>query len=141
MGLTNIKHLDSDNTDTYGGSRAQMYDATTESSSTDNTGIGTSFTYTSGNTTNSYYFKLSGTQQRYINQRGDYISYWADGGAVNNNGSTMLFYTADEETDYNATLADANAVVARYKNRVGQVFSVPQSVINNYESSLLQVFK
>lgn len=136
LGLTNIKHLDSDNTDSYGGSRAQMYDATTESSTTDDTGIGTNFIYTNGSATNSYYFKLYNTNMRYINQRGGYISYWASDQAVNNSGSTILFYKSDEQSNYNATLADANAVVARYKNRVGQVFSVPQSVIDTYESSL-----
>lgn len=135
LGLTNIKHLASDNTDTYGGSKAQMYDATTESSSTDDTGIGTSFTYANGNAANSYYFKLSGTPKRYFNQRGDYFSYWADNEAVNNSGSTMLFYEI-AQTDYNTTLNQANATVRKYKERVGQVFSVPQSVIDTYESSL-----
>lgn len=135
LGLTNIKHLASDNTDTYGGSKAQMYDATTESSSTDDTGIGTSFTYANGNAANSYYFKLSGTPKRYFNQRGDYFSYWADNEAVNNSGSTMLFYEI-AQTDYNTTLNQANAIVRKYKERVGQVFSVPQSVIDTYESSL-----
>ena len=135
LGLTNIKHLASDNTDTYGGSKAQMYDATTESSSTDDTGIGTSFTYANGNAANSYYFKLSGTPKRYFNQRGDYFSYWADNAAVNNSGSTMLFYEI-AQTDYNTTLNQANAIVRKYKERVGQVFSVPQSVIDTYESSL-----
>lgn len=135
LGLTNIKHLASDNTDTYGGSKAQMYDATTESSSTDDTGIGTSFTYANGNAANSYYFKLSGTPKRYFNQRGDYFSYWADNEAVNNSGSTMLFYEI-AQTDYNTTLNQANAIVRKYKERVGQVFSVPQSVIDTYESCL-----
>lgn len=135
LGLTNIKHLASDNTDTYGGSKAQMYDATTESSSTDDTGIGTSFTYANGNAANSYYFKLSGTPKRYFNQRDDYFSYWADNEAVNNSGSTMLFYEI-AQTDYNTTLNQANAIVRKYKERVGQVFSVPQSVIDTYESSL-----
>lgn len=132
LGLTNIKKLG--DTNTYGGSKAQMYDATTESSSTDDTGIGTSFTYTNGTNANSYYFKLSGTPNRYFNQRNDYFSYWADNGAVNNDGSTMLFY--DPEYLYNITLDQANAIVTKYEERVGQVFSVPQSVINTYKSSL-----
>lgn len=136
LGLTNIKHLDSDNSDTYGGSRAKMYDATTESSATDNTGIGTNFIYTQGNATNSYYFKLSNTNMRYINQRDSYISYWADGKAVNNSGSTILFYNIGDQGKYDTALKSANAVVAQYKDRVGQVFSVPQSVIDTYESSL-----
>lgn len=136
LGLTNIKHLASDNTDTYGGSKAQMYDATTESSSTDDTGIGTSFTYANGNAANSYYFKLSGTPKRYFNQRGDYFSYWADNGAVNNSGSTMLFYEATAQADYNTTLNQTNAFVAKYEQRANQVFSVPQSVIDTYKNSL-----
>lgn len=133
LGLTNIKKLG--DTNTYGGSKAQMYDATTESSSTDDTGIGTSFTYTKGNAANSYYFKLSGTPMRYFNQRGGYFSYWADNQAVNNDGSTMLFYEI-AQADYNTTLNQTNAIVRKYKERVGQVFSVPQSVIDTYESSL-----
>lgn len=136
LGLTNIKYLESDKSNNYGGSKAQMYDATTESSSTDNTGIGTSFTYTKGNAANSYYFKLSGTPMRYFNQRGGYFSYWADNGAVNNDGSTMLFYEATAQADYNTTLNKTNAIVAKYEQRVNQVFSVPQSVIDTYKNSL-----
>lgn len=136
LGLTNIKHLETDGTNTYGGSKAQMYDATTESSSTDDTGIGTSFTYTNGTDANSYYFKLSGTPMRYFNQRGDYFSYWASNEAVNNDGSTMLFYEATAQADYNTTLNQTNAFVAKYEQRVNQVFSVPQSVIGTYKSSL-----
>lgn len=132
LGLTNIKKLG--DTNTYGGSKAQMYDATTESSSTDDTGIGTSFTYTKGNAANSYFFKLGDTTNRYFNQRDGYFSYWADNGAVNNSGSTMLFY--DPENLYNTALDQANAIVAKYEQRVGQVFSVPQSVIDTYKSSL-----
>ena len=132
LGLTNIKKLG--DTNTYGGSKAQMYDATTESSSTDDTGIGTSFTYTKGNAANSYFFKLGDTTNRYFNQRDSYFSYWADNGAVNNSGSTMLFY--DPENLYNTALDQANAIVAKYEQRVGQVFSVPQSVIDTYKSSL-----
>lgn len=132
LGLTNIKKLG--DTNTYGGSKAQMYDATTESSSTDDTGIGTSFTYTKGNAANSYFFKLGDTTNRYFNQRDSYFSYWADNAAVNNNGSTMLFY--DPENLYNITLDQANAIVTKYEERVGQVFSVPQSVIDTYKSSL-----
>ncbi len=134
LGLTNIKYLESDKSNTYGGSKAQMYDATTESSSTDDTGIGTSFTYTKGNAANSYFFKLDDTTNRYFNQRDGYFSYWADNGAVNNSGSTMLFY--DPENLYNTALDQANAIVAKYEQRVGQVFSVPQSVIDTYKSSL-----
>lgn len=134
LGLTNIKHLETDGTNTYGGSKAQMYDATTESSSTDDTGIGTSFTYTKGNAANSYFFKLGDTTNRYFNQRDSYFSYWADNAAVNNSGSTMLFY--DPEYLYNTALDQANAIVAKYEQRVGQVFSVPQSVIDTYKSSL-----
>lgn len=136
LGLTNIKYLESDKSNNYGGSKAQMYDATTESSSTDDTGIGTSFTYTKGNAANSYYFKLSGTPMRYFNQRGGYFSYWADNGAVNNDGSTMLFYEATAQADYNTTLNKTNAIVAKYEQRVNQVFSVPQSVIDTYKNSL-----
>lgn len=132
LGLTNIKKLG--DTNTYGGSKAQMYDATTESSSTDDTGIGTSFTYTKGNAANSYFFKLGDTTNRYFNQRDSYFSYWADNAAVNNDGSTMLFY--DPENLYNITLDQANAIVTKYEERVGQVFSVPQSVIDTYKSSL-----
>ena len=132
LGLTNIKKLG--DTNTYGGSKAQMYDATTESSSTDDTGIGTSFTYTKGNAANSYFFKLGDTTNRYFNQRDSYFSYWADNAAVNNSGSTMLFY--DPEYLYNITLDQANAIVTKYEERVGQVFSVPQSVIDTYKSSL-----
>lgn len=132
LGLTNIKKLGE--TNTYGGSKAQMYDATTESSSTDDTGIGTSFTYTNGTDANNYYFKLGDTTNRYFNQRDGYFSYWADNGAVNNSGSTMLFY--DPENLYNTALDQANAIVAKYEQRVGQVFSVPQSVIDTYKSSL-----
>lgn len=110
LGLTNIKYLESDKSNTYGGSKAQMYDATTESSSTDDTGIGTSFTYTKGNAANSYFFKLDDTTNRYFNQRDGYFSYWADNGAVNNSGSTMLFY--DPENLYNTALDQANAIVA-----------------------------
>lgn len=134
LGLTNIKYLESNKSNTYGGSKAQMYDATTESSSTDDTGIGTSFTYTKGNAANSYFFKLDDTTNRYFNQRDGYFSYWADNGAVNNSGSTMLFY--DPENLYNTALDQANAIVAKYEQRVGQVFSVPQSVIDTYKSSL-----
>lgn len=132
LGLTNIKKLG--DTNTYGGSKAKMYDATTESSSTDDTGIGTSFTYTNGTNANSYYFKLGDTTNRYFNQRDSYFSYWADNQAVNNSGSTMLFY--DPENLYNTALDQANAIVAKYEQRVGQVFSVPQSVIDTYKSSL-----
>ena len=132
LGLTNIKKLG--DTNTYGGSKAQMYDATTESSSTDDTGIGTSFTYTKGNAANSYFFKLGDTTNRYFNQRDSYFSYWADNAAVNNSGSTMLFYVP--EYLYNITLDQANAIVTKYEERVGQVFSVPQSVIDTYKSSL-----
>lgn len=136
LGLTNIKYLESDKSYNYGGSKAQMYDATTESSSTDDTGIGTSFTYTNGSAANRYFFKLGDTTNRYFNQRKDYFSYWAHNDAVNNPGSTMLFYEPEFPADYNTALDRANTIVAKYEQRVDLIFSVPQSVIDTYKNSL-----
>lgn len=97
LGLTN------ESSDEYGGSRANMYDATTTHSTT---AIGTKFVFQLLGSTD-YYVKLKDADNRYLNDRGSYISYWSNAAALGNDGSTIKFYAVDFNSEYASALASA----------------------------------
>lgn len=102
LGLTN------ESSDEYGGSRANMYDATTTHSTT---AIGTKFVFQLLGSTD-YYVKLKDADNRYLNDRGSYISYWSNAAALGNDGSTIKFYAVDYNSEYASALASAENLIS-----------------------------
>lgn len=75
-----------------GNERSQMY-ASTITHSTETTGILFDIK-TKNNVNNVYYVSLKGADNRYLNQRDNYVSYWIHGDAYGNSGSSVRFYNA-----------------------------------------------
>lgn len=111
LGLTN--DAGSGSWDNYGASRASMYAATTTHSTT---ATGTNFVFQlqgsqlQGST--DYYVKLKDADNRYLNDRGSYISYWGVAGALGNSGSTVKFYAVDFNSEYASALASAENLIS-----------------------------
>lgn len=106
LGLTN--DAGSGSWDNYGASRASMYAATTTHSTT---ATGTNFVFQLQGSTD-YYVKLKDADNRYLNDRGSYISYWGVAGALGNSGSTVKFYAVDFNSEYASALASAENLIS-----------------------------
>lgn len=106
LGLTN--DAGSGSWDNYGASRASMYDATTTHSTT---ATGTNFVFQLLGSTE-YYVKLKDADNRYLNDRGSYISYWSNAAALGNSGSTIKFYAVDFNSEYASALAEAENLIS-----------------------------
>lgn len=132
LGITN-----KNNNNTYGSSRANMveYTSTSVSSTADNE-VG--FTFIRMNSSyDSHYeaFKLAGIEgnnQRYINKRGDYLSYWNHNNVAQGTsaGSSFLFTPVDE---YEKALLDAKMKLEDASSFIGVVFGCTQE---SYDAAL-----
>lgn len=106
LGLTN--DAGSGSWDNYGASRASMCAATTTHSTT---ATGTNFVFQLLGSTE-YYVKLKDADNRYLNDRGSYISYWSNAAALGNSGSTIKFYAVDFNSEYASALAEAENLIS-----------------------------
>lgn len=106
LGLTN--DAGSGNWNNYGASRASMYATTTTHSTT---ATGTNFVFQLQGSTD-YYVKLKDADNRYLNDRGSYISYWGVAEALGNSGSTVKFYAVDFNSEYASALASAENLIS-----------------------------
>ncbi len=106
LGLTN--DAGSGSWDNYGASRASMCAATTTHSTT---ATGTNFVFQLLGSTE-YYVKLKDADNRYLNDRGSYISYWSNAAALGNSGSTIKFYAVDYNSEYASALASAENLIS-----------------------------
>lgn len=106
LGLTN--KVGSGYWNNYGDSRASMYDATTTHSTTE---TGTNFVFQLQGSTD-YYVKLKDADNRYLNDRGSYISYWGVAEALGNSGSTIKFYAVDYNSEYASAFASAENFIS-----------------------------
>lgn len=99
-GINKVFGMTNDVSDTGGAARSKMY-ASTTTHSTETSGTGILFDIkTKNNVNNVYYVSLkNATDNRYWNHRGNYVSYWTNGDAYGNSGSTVRFYSPDTYWD------------------------------------------
>lgn len=124
---------------TGGAARSKMY-ASTTTHSTETTGTGILFDIkTKNNVNNVYYVSLKdATDNRYWNQRDNYVSYWTDGDAYGNSGSQVRFYNSNTYWDsyWNLTGYQSWANNAP----VGTTpFTYPQTAVNTFKSAIATV--
>lgn len=140
LGLTNSSN------DTYGDSRASMIeytDGTTTSSIADNK-VGFNFicTNSSYDATNCNAFKLSGISgdyQRYLNKRGNYLSYWNHNNVSQgtNKGSSFKFVGAD---DFEEALLGAHKVSSLDRSAMTNLYMYTEDYYDKV-SAAFQTYK
>ena len=124
---------------TGGDARSKMY-ASTTTHSTETAGTGILFDIkTKNNVNNVYYVSLKdATDNRYWNQRDNYVSYWTDGDAYGNSGSQVRFYNASTywSSYWNFTGYQSWADNAP----VGTTpFTYPQTAVNAFKEAITTV--
>lgn len=156
LGLKNATSTVQGNDSEYGKSRAQMYAATTTSSTADGE-VGTKFVIhtKSGKAATSFFIGLkdANVTNRYFNSRGDYLAYWQHNDSYGDNGSVVTFYDADTYwTTYwdleNLDLASYKSLAATVSNLQGttpfttypaEAVSAFQTVVDKAEGNLSHV--
>lgn len=133
LGLKNLTG-NSDHLNTYGASRAQMYDATTTNSTElEKVGITFDFKTKSTDTETCYYVCLKGTN-RYLNDRNSYLAYWENSGGLGDNGSRVKFYDASTYW-YDKYLGSYKTFATYARNNVGTTaFTYPKDAVNTFEN-------
>mgnify|MGYP002672447918 CR=1 FL=1 len=134
LGLKNLTGPETDsNLQTYGASRAQMYDATT-TNSTDLNGVGITFDLKTSSTDKEYYVCLKGTD-RYLNDRNSYLAYWDNSGGLGDAGSRVKFYDASTYWYDRYSLGSYQTLATNARNNMGTAaFTYPESVVTTFEN-------
>ena len=134
LGLKNLTGPETDsNLQTYGASRAQMYDATT-TNSTDLNGVGITFDLKTSSTDKEYYVCLKGTD-RYLNDRNSYLAYWDNSGGLGDAGSRVKFYYASTYWYDRYSLGSYQTLATNARNNMGTAaFTYPESVVTTFEN-------
>ena len=134
LGLKNATSTVQGNDSEYGKSRAQMYAATTTSSTADGE-VGTKFVIhtKSGQAATSFFIGLkdANVTNRYFNSRGDYLAYWQNDGSYGNEGSVVTFYDANTYWSISNYASWANNAP------VGTTpFTYPESAVNTFKEAV-----
>lgn len=134
LGLKNLTGPETDShLQTYGASRAQMYDATT-TNSTDLNGVGITFDLKTSSTDKEYYVCLKGTD-RYLNDRNSYLAYWDNSGGLGDAGSRVKFYDASTYWYDRYSLGSYQTLATNARNNMGTAaFTYPESVVTTFEN-------
>lgn len=124
---------------TGGAARSKMY-ASTTTHSTETAGTGILFDIkTKNNVNNVYYVSLKdATDNRYWNQRDNYVSYWTDGDAYGNSGSQVRFYNANT---YWSSYWNLEGYQSWANNApVGTTpFTYPETAVNTFKNAVTTV--
>lgn len=132
LGLRNLTGTGSD-LETYGASRAQMYDATT-TNSTELEKVGITFDLKTSSTDKEYYVCLKGTD-RYLNERDSYLAYWDNSGGLGDEGSRVKFYDASTYWYDRYSLGSYQTLATNARNNVGTTaFTYPESAVTTFEN-------
>lgn len=138
LGLKNATSTVQGNDSEYGKSRAQMYAATTTSSTADGE-VGTKFVIhtKSGQAATSFFIGLkdANVTNRYFNSRGDYLAYWQNDGSYGNEGSVVTFY--DANTYWSISWSISNYASWANNAPVGTIpFTYPESAVNTFKEAV-----
>lgn len=138
LGLKNATSTVQGNDSEYGKSRAQMYAATTTSSTADGE-VGTKFVIhtKSGQAATSFFIGLkdANVTNRYFNSRGDYLAYWQNDGSYGNEGSVVTFY--DANTYWSISWSISNYASWANNAPVGTTpFTYPESAVNTFKEAV-----
>lgn len=119
-----------------GNERSKMY-ASTTTHSTEATGILFDIK-TKNNVNNVYYVSLKGADNRYLNQRDSYVSYWIKGDAYGNSGSQVRFYNPDTYWDSYWNLGSYQSWANNAP--VGTTpFTYPETAVNTFKEAVATV--
>lgn len=134
LGLRNLTGTGND-LETYGASRAKMYDATTTNSKElEQVGITFDFKTKSTDTETCYYVCLKGTD-RYLNERGSYLAYWENSGGLGDGGSCVRLYNASTYWYDRYSLGSYQTLATNARNNVGTTaFTYPESAVTTFEN-------
>lgn len=137
-GINKVFGMTNDVSDTGGAARSKMY-ASTTTHSTETSGTGILFDIkTKNNVNNVYYVSLkNATDNRYWNHRGNYVSYWTNGDAYGNSGSTVRFYSPDTYWDsyWNFSYYEEIKTTAE-SNKGTAAFTYPEAAVSTYSQAI-----
>lgn len=133
LGLQNLTG-NSEHLQTYGASRAQMYDATTTNSTALN-GVGITFDFKTKSTdTETCYYVCLKTTNRYLNDRNNYLAYWENSGGLGDAGSCVRLYNASTYW-YDKYLGPYQTLATNARNNMGTAaFTYPESAVNDFQN-------
>lgn len=138
-GVNVVFGMTNDVNNTGGAARSKMY-ASTTTHSTETTGTGILFDIkTKNNVNNVYYVSLKdATDNRYWNQRDNYVSYWTNGDAYGNSGSQVRFYNPDTYWDSYWNLESYQSWANNAP--VGTTpFTYPETAVNTFKEAVATV--
>lgn len=132
LGLQNLTG-NSEHLQTYGASRAQMYDATTTNSTALN-GVGITFDFKTKSTdTETCYYVCLKTTNRYLNDRNNYLAYWENSGGLGDAGSCVRLYNASTYW-YDKYLSSYQTLATNVRNNMGTTaFTYPESAVTEFQ--------
>ena len=91
------------------------------------------------NTTNNvgaFTISVKGLENYYINQRTPYLSFWINGSANEEIGSSFYFYNVDS---YTPEITEINTLKATFTNHVGGIFQPTQAEFEAFATSVANI--
>lgn len=86
------------------------------------------------NNTGAFTISVKGLENYYINQRTPYLSFWINGSANEEIGSSFYFYNVESCTA--EAITKANSLVTTYTGHVGGIFQPTQAELDAYSTKI-----
>lgn len=136
-GATKVLALSYNSGNTGGAAKAKMVDASLGNATTagDNQWLTTFDIYKNTNkNVGAFSISVKGLTNYYINSRDGYVSFWINGDAKQNNGSSFYFY--DVASYATSTVNEAQTLLTTFTGHVGGLFQPTQAELDDYQTSI-----
>ncbi len=136
-GATKVLALSYNSGNTGGAAKAKMVDASLDNATTagDNQWLTTFDIYKNTNkNVGAFSISVKGLTNYYINSRDGYVSFWINGDAKQNDGSSFYFY--DVASYATSTVNEAQTLLTTFTGHVGGLFQPTQAELDDYQTSI-----